>query len=176
MRQVDVYLSLGSNLGDRRGNILAAISMLDAALGESHAAMSSIIETEPWGFRAEEDEGRSVENFLNCVVLYRIPRGRGSAGQEALRLLDTCKGIEAALGRTDAPEYDGEGNRVYHSRTIDIDILFFGSEKIDCERDGYVGQRLVIPHLGLRERPFVMVPLAEVACPSLREAFPEIFA
>jgi len=172
MAQVDVYLSLGSNLGDRRGNILSAVAMLDAALGSPHAALSSIIETEPWGFGKKE---ASVGKFLDCAVRYRLERGRGSVQDEGLRLLETCKGIEAALGRTDAPEYDRHGERVYRSRTVDIDILFFGTETLDCERIGHPGQRLVIPHVGLRERPFVMQPLSEIAQPSLRAAFPEIF-
>ena len=72
------------------------------------------------------------------------------------------------MGRKDPPEYDGAGNRIYHSRIIDIDILFYGTERIDSEL-------LTIPHKGIADRPFVMIPLMEVAKPSLKEAFPEYF-
>ena len=72
------------------------------------------------------------------------------------------------MGRTDLPEYDADGNRIYHSRVIDIDILFFGKEIIDTPE-------LTIPHKGIAERPFVMIPLREIARPSLKKAFPEIF-
>ena len=72
------------------------------------------------------------------------------------------------MGRTDPPEYDGEGNRIYHSRIIDIDILFYGTERIDIPE-------LTIPHKGIADRPFVMIPLLEIAKPSLKRAFPEYF-
>ena len=72
------------------------------------------------------------------------------------------------MGRTDPPEYDGAGNRIYHSRVIDIDILFYGSEHISAPD-------LIIPHKDIENRPFVMIPLQEVAKPSLKTAFPEYF-
>ena len=83
-------------------------------------------------------------------------------------VLDKVKAIERAMGRTDVPEYDSEGKRIYHSRIIDIDILFYGNERIDNER-------LIIPHKDIENRPFVMMPLKEIAEPSLKEAFPEYF-
>ena len=69
-------------------------------------------------------------------------------------VLDKVKAIERAMGRTDGPEYDAEGKRIYHSRIIDIDILFYGNERIDNER-------LIIPHKDIENRPFVMMPLKE---------------
>ena len=72
------------------------------------------------------------------------------------------------MGRTDPPEYDGSGNRIYHSRIIDIDILFYGTERITAPD-------LIIPHKDIENRPFVMIPLQEVAKPSLKTAFPEYF-
>jgi 2-amino-4-hydroxy-6-hydroxymethyldihydropteridine diphosphokinase len=78
------------------------------------------------------------------------------------------KTIEREMGRTDPPEYDSEGKRVYHSRIIDIDILFYGREIIEIPE-------LTIPHKGIADRPFVMVPLRQIARRSLRDAFPEYF-
>ena len=86
-----------------------------------------------------------------------------------MEILRLCKDIERSLGRNDTPEYDAGGNRVYHNRAIDIDILFYGNEHIDI--DG-----LTVPHPLIGERDFVKIPLAEIAKPSLREAFPELFA
>ena len=151
---VNVYFSLGSNLGDREANILEALRRMDEAFGVHYSAFSSLIETEPMGF--------SGGKFLNAAVLYRIP------AESPLWTLYMIKSIEREMGRTDPPEYDSEGNRVYHSRIIDIDILFYGREIIDTPE-------LTIPHKGIADRPFVMIPLRQIARRSLRMAFPEYF-
>lgn len=153
---VNVYFSLGSNLGDRKGNISGALRRMDEALGTGYSALSSLIETEPMGFTGGK--------FLNAAVLYRIVR-ETHPPMEVLRIV---KEIEREMGRTDAPEIDLSGNRIYHSRPIDIDILFYGPETVDIPE-------LIIPHKGILERPFVMVPLLEVARPSLKRSFPEYF-
>ena len=70
-------------------------------------------------------------------------------------ILEICKSIERRLGRTGEPQYDAEGNRIYSSRTIDIDILLLGDERIDCEE-------LTVPHKHMYERDFVMKPLNEI--------------
>ncbi len=132
---VNVYFSLGSNLGDREANILEALRRMDEAFGVHYSALSS---------------------------LYRIP------AESPLWTLYMVKSIEQEMGRTDPPEYDSEGKRVYHSRIIDIDILFYGREIIDIPE-------LTIPHKGIADRPFVMVPLRQIARRSLRDAFPEYF-
>ena len=181
---VNVYFSLGSNLGDREANILEALRWMDEAFGVHYSALSSLIETEPMGF--------SGGKFLNAAVLYRIPvpersavlslskdrraggstpltnraEGRSLSGAEGI--LQMVKSIEREMGRIDPPEYDSEGNRVYHSRIIDIDILFYGREIIDTPE-------LTIPHKGIADRPFVMIPLRQIARRSLRMAFPEYF-
>lgn len=160
MISLDVYFSLGSNLEDRAANIEAGLRLLDEALGVHYAALSRLMETEPMGFVGG--------SFLNGAVRYRLPRPTGSVETAGLKLLDQVKAIERALGRTDAPEYDPSGRRVYHSRTLDIDILFYGREHIQHER-------LVVPHLGISERSFVMIPLRSIARPALLKAFPEIF-
>lgn len=154
MPLTDVYFSLGSNLGDREANISEALRLMDEAFGRHYSAFSSLIETEPMGF--------SGGKFLNAAVLYRVPV------ESPLWTLYQVKSIERSMGRTDPPEYDAEGKRIYHSRVIDIDILFYGKEIIDITE-------LTIPHKGIADRPFVLIPLREIARPALRRAFPEFF-
>lgn len=154
MPLVNVYFSLGSNLGDRERNISEALHLMDEAFGGHYSSLSKTIETEPMGFVGDP--------FLNAAVLYRIP------AESPLWTLYQVKSIEREMGRTDSPEYDAKGNRVYYSRIIDIDILFYGKEIIDTPE-------LTIPHKGIAERPFVMIPLREIARPSLKKAFSEIF-
>ena len=160
MALVNVYFSLGSNLGDREKNITEALGRMDEAFGRHYEALSKIIETEPLGF--------SGGKFLNAAVLYKIPALRLRSGAGPEKVLDTVKAIERSMGRTDPPEYDAAGERIYHSRVIDIDILFYGRETIDTPR-------LMIPHKGIANRPFVMIPLLEIARPSLKKTFPEYF-
>ena len=157
---INLYLSLGSNMGDRRANIEAALAMLDEAFGTGYKHLSNIIETPSWGFQGED--------FLNCAVMYALPRKRAGAEAQALEVLDTVKAIERRLGRAGAPEYDASGRRIYHSRPIDIDILFFGTHVIDHPR-------LQVPHPLIAERDFVLVPLDEIANRRLRRAFPALF-
>ena len=151
------YLGLGSNAGDRLSNIERAVKMLGAAEGITVDKVSDIIETEPWGFTAEE-------KFLNCVVRIVVAADVTPSG-----LLDLCKRIERTLGRDDSPEYDASGGRIYHSRTIDVDILLFGRERLRTDR-------LTIPHPLMKERAFVMVPLRGIVSREDEEAFPEIFS
>lgn len=147
--KVDLYLSLGSNQGDRVGNIENALSLLNIELKTPYKALSSFIETEPWGFDSEE-------KFINAAVHYQLELPVGyNAEAEALMILEICKDIERKLGRNGQPQYDENGNRIYTSRPIDIDILLFGDNKIDCTE-------LTIPHKLMYERDFVMVPLNEI--------------
>ena len=149
MQGVELYLSLGSNQGDRRLNIEHAVSMLNIELKKPYKAISSLIETEPWGFESED-------KFLNAVVLYELDLPKGyNAEAEGLMILEICKDIERKLGRTGAPQYDEKGERIYTSRPIDIDILLFGDNKIDCPE-------LTVPHRHMYERDFVMIPLSEI--------------
>ena len=149
MDKVDLYLSLGSNQGDRRQNIETALSLLNIELRTPYKAVSSLIETQPWGFESEQ-------KFLNAAVHYQLilPKGYNPEA-EGLMILEICKDIERRLGRTGDPEYDHEGKRVYRDRPIDIDILLFGDNKIDCPE-------LTVPHKLMYERDFVMVPLNEI--------------
>ena len=131
-----VYLGLGTNIGNKKENLTRAIEALSLALGH-YTALSSFIETAPWGFESEN-------TFLNCAVAFEtvlLPE----------ELLDTTERIERELGRT-AKSTGG----TYHDRVIDIDILLYGNETIDTPR-------LTIPHPLMHLRDFVLEPLAEIA-------------
>ena len=140
MKAQDVYLSLGSNQGDRQARIDEALRRLDKAVGRPYDALSSVIETPAWGFDGPP--------FLNCVVRYRTARRPET-------LLRICKRIERAMGRRGAPEYGADGRRIYRDRPIDIDILLVGDLSVETPE-------LTIPHPLMREREFVMRPLAEI--------------
>ena len=148
--KVDLYLSLGSNQGDRRKNIDDAISLLNIELGTPYKRISSLLETKPWGFDSEE-------MFLNAAVMYELDLPKGyNPEAEGLLILEICRSIERRLGRKGDPQYDERGDRIYTDRPIDIDILLFGDNKIDCEE-------LTVPHKLMWKREFVMVPLKEIA-------------
>ena len=143
---IDVYLGLGSNLGDRHTLLLSAIELLVQRVGRL-VRCSSFIETEPWGFVSEHP-------FLNAVALFRTtlsPR----------ELLVVTQAIERELGRKEksvppatVPDASASVPR-YTDRPIDIDILLYGDALID-EPD------LKIPHPLMGERDFVMRPLNEI--------------
>ena len=148
--KVNLYLSLGSNQGDRVQNIENALSLLNIELGTPYKAVSSYIETEPWGFESEE-------KFINAAVHYELSLPKGyNPEAEGLMILEICKDIERRLGRRGEAQYDEKGDRIYTSRPIDIDILLFGENKIDCPE-------LTVPHKLMYERDFVMIPLREIA-------------
>ena len=147
--KVELYLSLGSNQGDRELNIEHAVSMLNVELKTPYKAISSLIETEPWGFE-------SSRKFMNAVVLYELDLPEGyNPEAEGLMILEICKDIERRMGRTGEPQYDERGERIYSDRPIDIDILLFGNNEIDCPE-------LTVPHKHMNERDFVMIPLKEI--------------
>ena len=150
MEKVDLYLSLGSNQCDRAQNIENALSLLNIELKKPYKAVSSFLETEPWGFESDE-------KFINAAVHYELELPKGyNAEAEGLMILEICKDIERRMGRTGKPQYDENGGRIYTSRPIDIDILLFGDNKIDCPE-------LTVPHKLMNERDFVMIPLREIA-------------
>ena len=159
MERVDVFLGLGSNLGEREKNLLKAMNLLDEAFGMHPERISRIVETPAWGF-----EGPS---FLNLCVLYRLPR-QGTPQEHGMEILHRVKEIEKALGRAEEALFDNEGKRVYHDRIIDIDILCYGAHRIDLPE-------LTVPHPLIGQRDFVKKPLLEISKPAIREAFPELF-
>lgn len=134
MQETDVYLGLGSNLGDRHTLLLKAIELLAQHVGRL-VRCSSFIETEPWGFASEH-------RFLNAVALFRTTL-------TPHELLTATQDIERQLGRRE------KSNGTYHDRPIDIDILLYDDAVID-EPD------LKIPHPRMQERDFVMRPLREI--------------
>ena len=136
----ELYLLLGTNLGDRQANIEQALESLDKAFSGRRLRQSSTVETVACGFDGPP--------FLNAVVVY-------SSARKPLTILKLCKKIERSMGRCDAPEYDASGNRIYHNRIIDIDILLYGDAAISTPE-------LTIPHPQVNERPFVR-PLLEEA-------------
>ena len=96
MGMTEIYLSLGSNLGDRQGNLDKAIEMLSDALGVQPEAVSQVIETEPWGFD-------SKNKFLNMCVLYSVALPEDIPAEMAARgLLYEAKRIERWMGREQA--------------------------------------------------------------------------
>jgi len=137
---VTAYLALGSNLGDRRAFLHAAAAALGQAPGTRLLGQSSVYETVP--------EGNAPEPlYLNAVV-------RVETSLSARQLLDACLGIEHALGRV----RPSDGAK--RARVIDIDLLLFGEQTID-------EPGLRVPHPALLARPFVRIPLADVATPGL---------
>lgn len=130
-----VHLGLGSNLGDRKGNLRRGLDELEAG-GFATDRVSPLYETEPVGPVKEQPR------FLNCVT-------RGAWTGSARELLGLIAHVEKRLGRR------REG-RAKGPRTIDVDILYFGGEKIDEP------PTLVVPHPAIPERRFVLLPLAEI--------------
>lgn len=132
---MQVYIALGSNLGNKRRNLVTAAALLAERAGEV-GAISSFYETEPWGFESEH-------SFLNAALMLETTLA-------PLDLLRLTQEVERELGRT------AKTDSVYHDRLIDIDLLLYGEEIID--QPG-----LQIPHPLMHRRAFVMTPMAEIA-------------
>lgn len=130
-----VYFSLGSNLGDKEGNILEAISRIGELIGEVDR-QSTLLVTEPWGF---ESDNTFVNAAIRCIT-----------SLSPLEILGITQDIERAMGRT-IKSVDGH----YHDRIIDIDILMYDDLHI-------VTPQLTLPHPLMHERDFVMIPLSEI--------------
>ena len=133
MSEKTVYLSLGSNVGDRVKNLRAAVAALQT-VGVRVTRVSSFYETEPVDFLEQAW-------FLNCAV-------EGETDVPALELLRVLRGIELQMG---SRKLVAKGPRL-----IDMDILLYGSEVLDTPE-------LQVPHPRMHLRRFVLVPLAEIA-------------
>lgn len=131
-----LYLSLGTNLGNREANIERAIQLIEQRIGQvTHRATP--IETAPVGFE-------STHAFLNSAVAV-------DTNLPIDEILHTTQRIELEMGRTQKSD-----NGIYHDRIIDIDLLFYDDKVINSEN-------LRLPHPHLTQRLFVLEPLAEIA-------------
>src|SRR5580765_2211730 len=128
-----IFLSMGSNLGDRAANLRAAIRSLKLAR-INVLNISSFYETEPVGYLDQPW-------FLNCVV-------EGETNRQPQELLESFRAMEMA--------FHSKKEFVNGPRILDIDILLFGDETFDTPD-------LKIPHPRMLDRKFVLVPLAEIA-------------
>ena len=131
-----LYLSLGTNLGDRQSNLDTALTLIGQRIGTVQAK-SCVIETEPWGFE-------SSNRFLNMAA-------KVETRLKPMDVLQTTQMIEREMGRTAKSGTDG-----YQDRIIDIDILLY-DDLVMTTPD------LTIPHPLMYKRRFVMEPLAEIA-------------
>ncbi len=130
-----IYISLGSNMGDREKNLTTALVSLEEIPGLEIIATSAIYISEP------QDMHANSPDFMNQVVM-------ADYSFRAAELLDGLERIETKMGRT------GKGQR--KPRVIDLDILLFGDQVIETER-------LSIPHRKMLSRPFVLVPLLQIS-------------
>ena len=142
-----VFLSIGSNLGDRLELLRGALDRLRATDGVRVLEVSRLYETEPW----ESAPGQILNRggwFLNCVAAIET-------GLSPAALLSRTQEIEGALGRVRSAGSPEAGR--FEPRTLDIDILLYGEKVISAS------DNLHIPHLLMHERGFVLRPLADLA-------------
>ena len=139
-----VYLSLGSNIGDRLSNIQHAVHLLSADNNIELKEASTFYETEPWG-------GKTSTWFVNAVIEI-------VTSLKPIELLRVCQDVEARLGR------NREQEEHWGNRPLDIDILFY---------DDLVFQNeiLTLPHPLLCQRAFVLVPMLEIASDFVHPVF-----
>ena len=135
------YLGLGSNLGDRLAHLQGAVDGLAESDGISVVAVSEVYETAPVG-------GPEQPDYLNAVVAVETALA-------ARDLFEVARGLEDAAARVREERWG--------PRTLDVDVLVVGDERVDTPD-------LVVPHPRLRERGFVLAPLADVA-PGLADGF-----
>lgn len=143
-----VYLGLGSNLGNKEDNLRKAIALINEQIG-TVTRQSALFYSKPWGYQSENQ-------FVNAVVLVETTLSPHE-------VLKTNQHIERLLGKTQAhaterAEADTEHHEAlitYHDRPIDIDILLYDDIHVD-------DPQLKIPHPLMQERDFVMIPLNEI--------------
>lgn len=140
-----VFISLGSNMGDRLSNIQQAVSSLSLHDKITIVKTSSFYETEPWG---NKNQGW----FINAALAL-------DTDLSCEELLDYCQSIEVQLGRV------RKENEKWAQRAIDIDILMYDDRIIAIEN------RLIIPHPLMHLRAFVLVPMLEVKADLLHPVY-----
>jgi 2-amino-4-hydroxy-6-hydroxymethyldihydropteridine diphosphokinase len=127
------YLGLGSNVGDRLAHLQGAVDGLGSTPGVMVVAVSPVYETDPVG-------GQPQDDYLNAVVAVETELGPRA-------LLGVAQDLEARAGRVRAERWG--------PRTLDVDVLLVGDATVDDDD-------LVVPHPRMRERAFVLVPLADL--------------
>lgn len=127
-----LVVALGSNLGNRYAYLVQAKRKLQKDFGRAYK-YSQVYETPPWG-------NENQASYLNAVACF-------STDLPAEKCLEICAGVELELGRRRIERWG--------SRTIDLDILFYGSEIVEHKN-------LAIPHSGIEKRAFVLRPLMDV--------------
>lgn len=137
-----LYLSLGTNLGDRPNNLKSAVELIALQVG-TVKAQSDVIETDPWGFE-------SANRFLNMVI-------KVETNLQPLEALHVTQEIERRLGRR-VKSVNGQ----YHDRLIDIDLLIYDDTTMSTPE-------LTLPHPRMYQRDFVMKPLLQIA-PELKRS------
>ncbi|MDL2256500.1 2-amino-4-hydroxy-6-hydroxymethyldihydropteridine diphosphokinase [Parabacteroides sp. OttesenSCG-928-G06] len=146
-----VYLSIGTNIGNKRENLIRASALLAERVGDV-LALSSMYHTEPWGFESDN-------TFLNAALIQLT-------NLSPEELLDATRLIEIEMGRIE------KSKKGYEDRIIDIDILLYDQLIMETPR-------LTIPHPQMHKRLFVMRPLVEIAPalehPVLHQTVEEIY-
>jgi 2-amino-4-hydroxy-6-hydroxymethyldihydropteridine diphosphokinase len=148
-KYINVYLSLGSNEGNRLANLRTAAELIHKNVGKI-ARKSHVYETEPWGKKDQD-------TFYNQVIMINTT-------MEATDLLAALNKVEREMGRT--------RKETWGPRIIDIDILFYG-KRILRTKD------LNIPHAEIANRAFVLIPMMEIAPdfehPALKKRMDELY-
>ena len=131
---ITLYIGLGSNLSDPEQQIRNAVKQLTNIPNTALVQTSSLYSSRPMGPQDQPNYMNAVAELLSTL--------------SALELLEQLQSIESQFGRV------RQGNR-WGARVLDLDILLYGDQRINS-------QRLTIPHYGMKEREFVLVPLAEI--------------
>ncbi|HEY4662749.1 MAG TPA: 2-amino-4-hydroxy-6-hydroxymethyldihydropteridine diphosphokinase [Candidatus Humimicrobiaceae bacterium] len=134
---VDIYLSLGSNIGNREDNLRKAVDLINSNPDIEIIKVSSIYETEPMYLKEQN-------SFYNIVLQARV-----DIKVSPFELMGFLKGIEYDMGRK-------RSEKKYGPRIIDLDLLYYGEVSIESDF-------LTIPHSRIDERKFVLVPLSEIS-------------
>jgi len=134
--EIDVYMSLGSNIGNRENNLRKAVNLIGSNPSINIVKVSSIYETEPMYLKDQN-------SFYNIVL-----EARTGVEPGPFEMMGFLKGIEYSMGRKRV-------ENKYGPRIIDIDLLYYGEIFIESVF-------LTIPHPGIEERKFVLVPLSEI--------------
>lgn len=143
-------LLIGGNQGDRESLMQQATELIRQRIG-SVAAFSGLYETEPWGDFEVEDGKEKVEGFLNRALLVETTLS-------PWQVLRTALSIEDSLGRRRPglpPPSSSSPSRIYHSRPMDIDLIFYDDRVVDTPE-------LTLPHPRMHLRRFVLEPMAEI--------------